>query len=522
MTRQLVGGDVRRRWDRFSLRLHASLDGDAADRVLPWVDAAIVFVVQLALTAATIRSVSAGGGMGPWLQAAWARTGHRVSIPVGRLDPTRASASLMGEAVLQLTRLVPPAPTFAVIQSLAIAGGVIPLWRLARERAGLRVGATSTVIAAYAMAPTLHQAALTPFHPEIVALPFLILAWLQATRGAWVRYWLALAVVLACRGDLGVTVALVGLLVASQHNRRHGWSAAVVGLVWSAGAVRLTMVDEPAGNLTPAGEFVARAVGPLAAIPRVLASPFEELSALYSQPGVRFVVVVLAPLLFLPLVSVKRFSPAIPGLALAVVADRAVARAAGTGVLDLAPTAAHITPSLGFTFIALVFALERIGQRSVVRVNVDRRVLGALLCGAVLFFLIESPSAPYHRPWDWGGRGPTVQVLERMATRVPPDARLASSPSATALVATRRTLVELPPTPRDITAGRVDDLAERVDWVLLDTNGVERGSGLPLWRPSEVDTILRSFARAGFDRLARERGVIILVHQRVDTAAPPE
>lgn len=82
--------------------------------------------------------------------------------------------------------------------------------------------------------------------------------------------------------------------------------------------------------------------------------------------------------------------------------------------------------------------------------------------------------------------------------------------------------MELPPTPRDITAGRVDDLAERVDWVLLDTNGVERGSGLPLWRPSEVDTILRSFARAGFDRLARERGVIILVHQRVDTAAPPE
>jgi hypothetical protein len=179
-------------------------------------------------------------------------------------------------------------------------------------------------------------------------------------------------------------------------------------------------------------------------------------------------------------------------------------------VLDLAPIAAHIGPSIAFTFVALVFALERIGQRSVVRVNVDRRVLGALLCGTVLFFLVESPSAPYHRPWDWGGRGRQVQVLEDLATRVPPGAALATSPSGTALVAERATLVELPPTPVDLTPTRLSTLVRSVDWVLLDASVPDPVTGEPVWRPDDVTNVLRSLDRAGFTEVDRSRQVVLL------------
>jgi hypothetical protein len=505
--------DLRRRWDRYWLRLHARLDGDTADRVLPWVNATIVSLVQLALTAATIRSSTAGGGLAPWLQAAWARTGEGVVHPVGGLDPATASASLVGEMVLHLSRFFPAAAVFAVVQSVAIGAAVVPLWRLARERAGLRVGATSAVIAAYALAPTVHQAGLTPFHPELVALPFLLVAWLQASRGAWVKYGLAVLAVLACRGDLGITVAAMGLLVAAQHHRRNGTVTAMVGVAWSAVALALVEADQPSGQLTPAGEFVSRAVGPLAAVEQVATNPLGELGAVLSQPSVEFLVVVLAPLLFLPLMSFRRFAPSLPGLTLAMVADRAVARAAGAGVLDLAPTAAHITPSMAFTFVALVFALERIGQRSVVRVNVDRRLLGALMCGSILFFLVESPSAPYHRPWDWGGRGSQLQVLERTSDAVPGAASLAASPSATALVAERSVLVELPPDPVDLTTKLLNGLAARVEWVLLDTSGTDPDSGDPVWQPDDVESILESLERAGFETQERERGIVLLRHR---------
>ena len=53
--------------------------------------------------------------------------------------------------------------------------------------------------------------------------------------------------------------------------------------------------------------------------------------------------VVLAPLLFLPLVSFRRFAPALPCLALAMIADRAVQQAAEVGVLNLSPVAAHMS-----------------------------------------------------------------------------------------------------------------------------------------------------------------------------------
>jgi hypothetical protein len=510
VTIQPAGTAVRRRWDRFWLRLHARLDGEAADRVIPWAAAAVVFGLHLALAGAAVRSGTAGGGLAPWLQAAWDRAGHHVVDPVGGVDPARASASLVGELVLQATRVVPATVVFTVVQSLAIAAAVVPLWRLARERAALRVGATSAIVAAYALAPTVHQAGLTPFHPELIALPLLLLAWLQATREAWVRYWIVVVAALACRGDIGITVAAMGLLVAAQQHRRHGLATVVTGVAWSVAAQLVTDAEAPTEQLTPAGEFVARSVGPLAVLPRIAADPLTELGGLFTEPSVQFVVVVLAPLLFLPLVSFRRFAPALPGLALAMIADRAVAEAAGTGVLDLAPIAAHIGPSLAFTFVALVFALERIGQRSVVRVNVDRRVLGALLCGTVLFFLVESPSAPYHRPWDWGGRGRQAQVAEELAGLVPAGAPLAASPTASALVAERATLVELPPTPVDLTPARLDSVVRRVDWVLLDTAGLDPLTDEPVWRADDVRSVLRRLDRAGFAEVERRLGVILL------------
>ncbi len=505
--------DLRRRWRRFVLRLQGRLDGEAADRVLPWALAIGTFALFLALDAAAIRSLEGGSGLGPWLQAVWRREHGGVGVPLGGVDPARGAWSLIAEPVLWIGRFVPPTASFAVVQALAIALGIVPLWRLAREEARLRVGATMGVIAAYVLAPTLHRANLAAFHPEAIALPLLLWAYLLARRDHWKRYALLVALVLACGASLGLTVVGLGLVLFLGGKRRPGWITAAAGAVWSLVAVVVIGPELPTTSLTPAGEFVARATGPLAVIPDLAAHPLSRGAELLSEPAVLFLVLVLAPLLFLPMVAPRRLAGALPCLALAMIADAAVQDAAQRGVINLSPAGAHVAPSLAFVFIALVFALERIGTPSVTHVNVDRRVLFALLAGATLFFVTEAPTSPYRQPWAWGSQDAVDGARLAAADRIGPTGIVAVSPSSTALVAERAHVIELPLDAANLTTERLRGRVTRSRWILLDTNGSDPGARRPYWRPTDPRRVIGVLEGEGFRVVYTAQGIYLLTSE---------
>ncbi|MEZ5137893.1 MAG: hypothetical protein R2711_03735 [Acidimicrobiales bacterium] len=160
--------------------------------------------------------------------------------------------------------------------------------------------------------------------------------------------------------------------------------------------------------------------------------------------------------------------------------------------------------------MALIFALERIGDLSVTRVNVDRRVLLALLAGATLLFLTESPSSPYEAPWSWGSRDAVDGARLEAADLVADEEAVATSPSVTAQVAARARLVELPPAPADLDAPLLDGLAERVDVVLLDTTGEDPLTRRPFWTGSDVRRVVRRLERAGFVSVYDAQGIRLL------------
>jgi hypothetical protein len=509
-----VAPGLRRRWDRQVLRIGGMLDGEKADRLLPWLIAGITFAVLVALDAAAVRSLDGGSGLGPWLQAAWRRQHGWEGTAVGGVDPARGSWSFVAEPILWLTRFVPPEAVFTTVQAAAIALAVVPLWRLARDEAHLRVGATVGVAMAFVLAPTLHRTNLSAFHPEAIALPALLWAYLLARQDRWRGYALLVVLVLACRADLGLTVVALGVVVATQGRRVQGLATAGAGLAWSIVAVLVLDPAVPDRALTPAGEFVARATTPLAVLPRLLTHPISESRELLAEPSVLFLVVVLAPLLFLPLVSPRRLVMALPALALAMIADRSVQRVAQEGVLDLSPAAAHIAPALAFVFAALVFALERIGTLSVTRVNVDRRVVLALLAGATLFFVTEAPSSPYRQPWAWGSRDVVDGARLLAADRIGPTQAVGVSPSSTVLVAERADVVELPPDPVDFTTERVAVVAGQVDVVLLDTAEVAGPTGDPLWTEERRRRVLRRFEARGLRPTFEAQDVFVLERER--------
>lgn len=501
---------LRRRWRRVVLQAQGRLDGENADRALPWVSAAAIFSVLLALNAAAIRSLSGGSGLGPWIQASWRRQNGGAGTPVGGVDPAHGTGSFISEPILWFTRFVPAEAVFAIVQAGAIALTVVPLWHLARSRARLRVGAAAAIVAAFALAPTIHRANLTAFHPELIAMPALVWAYERACQRRWVSYVVLVALVLACRADLGVTVLALGLLVALTGERRVGLWTMAVGFAWSMVGVWLIDPAIPDEALTPAGEFVARATTPLAVLPNLLVHPLSEARELLAEPSVLFVVVVLSPLLFLPLMSPRKLLAAVPCLTLAMIADRSVQKVAQVQVLDLAPAAAHIGPAVGLVFVALIFSLERIGEPSVSRVNVDRRVILALLIGASLLFVTESPSSPYRHPWDWGSRDAVEGAALEAADLVGDDDAVAVSPRFTAAVARRAVLVEVPLDPRDFTEERVGTIARQVDKLLLDTSSELDANGLPVWSAVRRDTVLARFGDRGFTVIYAAEGVYLL------------
>jgi hypothetical protein len=487
---------VRRRLQRQVWRAQGRLDGTLADRSLPWIFAALVFVLAAGIHLARIRSLDPTSGLAPWLQAAWRRAHGGSGTPMVGIDP--AQGSPIAEPILWLARWVDTATLLAVVQAAALALTVPSLWRLGRDEAHLRVGAIATVVGAFVLAPTLQRANLGAFHPELIALPALVAAYVESRLGRWVRFGALVAFVLLCRADLGITVAALGVVLALDGRRRAGTITALAGTAWTVTALAVLRPTLPIGELTPAGEFVARSTGPLAAVGEVVAHPASTLATMVAEPSVRFLVIVLVPVLFLPLVSPRRFAIGVPALVFAIVADGAVREQAGRGVLDLAPAAAHTAPTMAFAFVALVFALERIGVRSVRRVNVDRRVLLALLAGAFLLFVTEAPTSPYREPWTWGSRDAIDGTRLQAADLVPDDAGVAASPSMTALLAERATVRELPLAPQDLTAPRLAGLPSDISVVVLDTGVDPATPGAPTWTDDDRVAVRDRLRSEGF------------------------
>lgn len=501
---------IRRQLDRRLLRLQGRLDSDSADRVLPWLYGGITFLLFALLEAARIRSIEGGSGYAPWLQAAWRRDHGGAGSPMAGVDPAEATWSFVSELLLQLTRVVQPETVFVPAQSAALGLTVVPLWRLARRETRLRVGASSVIVVAFVLAPTIHRSGLGTFHPELLALPALVAAYDRACRDQWVRFGLLLAFAVLCRADLGVTAAALGVLLVVQGKRRPGIVSIVGGLAWTIAAYLVISPKVPDEALTPAGEFVARSRLPLAMVPVVGRNPIDAVADLLAQPSVLFLVVVLAPLLFLPLMAPRRMLVAVPSLLLAMLADQAVQRVAGRGVLDLSPAAGHIAPAMAFVFIALVFALERIGEQSVTRVNVDRRVLLALLAGVILLFATESPTSPYESPWGWGDRDAVDGARMDAADEATDADAVAASPQVSALVAERAEIVELPPVPSSLDAARIQEVAAEVDLVIVDTTEATDPNGLPLWTVAERDRVVQAFGDYRFALVSNAQNVIVM------------
>ncbi len=424
-----------RRLERAVVRYQARLEGGPGDRWIPALVALALagFLIRVGLDRLT--GLGTGVDLASYSQALWLIT--ELTEPRASLFGTdvhllevRWSFILYPLAVPAI--FAPPAKVLIVAQSVALGLAVLPLWRLARQVAKLRIGAATALVAAYALHPATHRIAVDDFHPIVLAMPALIgLAYFGATK-RWVGYWLCVVFALACRADLGLAVALWGFVLLGEGERRAGLWTLGIGWIYALG---LLLVGQPllgqTGGTGGNTGYNGQSLGDL--VLNSVRNPIESFQSVLAQDNLALLVALLAPVIFLPLLSLRYLWPALPLAGLHLLA----------GTAQSTPFAERATVLLAFVMIAATFALNRLGNMGVDRVFLDVRLLTTLAAASLLLFMATSQTSPYENPWDWDEPDPTDVAVVRAVERLGPEVPVRASPSALAALSEREWLFPL-------------------------------------------------------------------------------
>jgi hypothetical protein len=497
---------IRRRLDASALRWQARLDTAWVDRSLPWAIGGVLALALAAIGFAVQRQLDGGPTLAVWTQAAWnLEHGHGASSSIAGGNVVTDQWAFTSLPLLWLGRWIPMGPLLAVVQPLCLGLAVVPIWRMAREVARLRLGATVALSLAYAAAPILYTANLSGWSAVVPAVPALAWASWFGQRRRWVAYGLCVAVALAARADVGLVLVAFGILGITSGDRRSGALTAAAGTVWTMAYLALVSPPVPRGPITAGEAVLARGVAPLA----VLRDPLRLVTDLVLQPNVGALVVLVGPFLFLPLVVPRFALPAFPPIVLGLVGEEAVRQGVGSGPgTDLLPSVLML--AVVPLALAAIVALARIGTASVSRIRVDHRIVAAMVLATVAIFVQVAPASPFNEPWSWGGRdavdGGRMEAVDLLEERYDPDGAVAVSPQLTSLVAERWAVHELPAGPPE-EGWRTD-----VPAIILDTTAVGDG-GDRLWTDGDQVIVLANLRAASYEVVYAGAGIVLLLHE---------
>jgi hypothetical protein len=464
---------IRRRLDTAGLRWQARLDTPWVDRTLPWLIAGALAVALTAIGFAIQRQLDGGPNLAVWTQASWNLEHGRGTVSsLAGGDMVRDQWAFATLPLLWLGQWLPIGGVLAVAQPVLLAVAVVPLWKVAREIARLRLGVTAALALAYCLAPVIYSSNSTGWSAVVPAVPAIAWAMWFGQRRRWAAYALCILIALLSRADVGVMLVALGILGITQGDRKSGWATAVVGAGWTIAFFVIQSPEVPQAPMTATEAVLARGTAPLA----VLSDPVRLVTDLVIEANLDALVSLVGPLLFLPLVVPRFALPAFPPIILGLVGEEAVREALGPQIGD-EPLPAVLLLALVPLILATIAALARLGVPSVTRIRVDHRLVAAMVLATVTIFVQVAPASPFNEPWSWGGQdgvdGARLDAVDKL-DELYGNGPVTVSPQLTSLVAERRQVEQIAVGPTG------EDWRPRTRAVVLDTSAVDEDD-VPLW-----------------------------------------
>jgi len=317
-----------------------------------------------------------------------------------------------------------------IVQSVALGLGSLPIYLYARRlfRGWEHGNALALVIAAaYLAYPALHNANLNDFHEVSLLPPLLGFALYGLLTGRRRVTWVFLALCLMVKEDFSVTFLMFGLYIIAFRpagfRRREGAIVAAVALAWM---LLVLYVLYPAATRGMPYPFVARRYpwlgdSPESAARVLLTRPWIMLPYLTQTPKLLFVLRLMGPLLFLPLLGWPIILLAIPVFVYLMLSNYEP---------QWSVQSYYNPPLLPTLFFGLTVALERLrGRLSRPRIAAGLQIgmAGLIVAGVGVSYRLDAPG-PGSRRFDPDRFAitPRVTAAGRLLAQIPPDASVSA------------------------------------------------------------------------------------------------
>ncbi|MEH1768686.1 MAG: DUF2079 domain-containing protein [Nostoc sp.] len=221
-----------------------------------------------------------------------------------------------------LYKIYPSVYWLFAVQAVALALGALPTWHLARQ-AGLKENQAIAIVFVYLLQPLVFNANLFDFHPEVIAVPLLLVAVLAARLGQLGWFCLSIFVVLGCKEILSLTVAGMGVwLLLFEKRRLYGAIALGAGVAWFLIATQVIIPFFNSAEATALVRYSYLGNSVLGIAKNIVFQPGLILGKVFLWDNLEYLVLMLAPVIWwLSPPGIKPLVGAIPCLALNILAD---------------------------------------------------------------------------------------------------------------------------------------------------------------------------------------------------------
>jgi uncharacterized membrane protein len=339
-----------------------------------------------------------------------------------------------------------------LVQAIALVSGVLPIYWFARQQLGhaLALG----VGCAYLLSPVIGHMNAIDFHEIALATPLLAYASFFLLRRNHKAFLITLAVALLVKEEIAFVAAGFGVFIFLFHkNRVLGLALALGGVAW--GALLLQFVipffhgSQPgrfyyfssgwiAGGATRYG-YLGNSLSEIALT--VITRPDIVLLHLWKLEKIQFVLHLLVPLAFLPLLGADVALLALPTLGYSLLSDYK---------WQVSIQTAYPAPLLPFLFFAATVGLRRllawrISNASSSRVAFQGALLATLFTASAISYVLYSPG-PFARGFrlaDYVVTEHSVSGLMLIRT-IPGDAVVVAQNEFLGHLSNRRAIYEIP------------------------------------------------------------------------------